>query len=76
MTTHENRSFSFQTFLHFFKIHNKIFNSSKLVNFFSSEGSPSLSHFKNINFVGRECPNFEGGWVEVEGHSGKNVNFS
>ena len=63
MTNHENRSFSLQTFLHFLKIHNKIFNSSKLVNFFSSEGGPSLAHYKNINFIGKECPNCEGdGW--------------
>ena len=49
----------------FYKIRHKIFNSSKLVNFFLSEGGPSLVHSKNINFIGRECPNFEGGWVEV-----------
>ena len=49
----------------FLKIHHKIFNWSKLVNFFSSEGGPSLTHSKNINFIGRECPNLEGGWVEV-----------
>ena len=64
LTSHENRSFSFQTFLHFFlKIHHKIFNSSKLVNLFLSEGGPSLAHSKIINFIGRECPNLEGdGW--------------
>ena len=63
MTSHENRSFSFQTFLHSFKIHHKIFNSSKLVNFFLSEGDPTLAHSKYIKLVGRECPNFEGyGW--------------
>ena len=63
MTTHENRRFSFQTFVHFLKIHHKILDSSKLVNFFLSEGGPSLAHFKNINFIGRECPNYEGdGW--------------
>ena len=61
--SHENKSFSFQTFLHFLKIHHKIFNSSKLVNFFLSGGGPSPAHSKNINFIGRECPNFEGdGW--------------
>ena len=49
----------------FKKIHHKIFNSSKLVNFFLSEGGPSLADSKNINFIGRECPNFEGRWVEV-----------
>ena len=65
MTSLENGSFSLQTFLHFFKLHHKIFNSSKLVNFFLSKGDPSLAHSKNINFKGRECPNFEGGRVEV-----------
>ena len=44
----------------FLKIHHKIFNSSKLVNFFLSESGPSLAHSRNINFIGRECPNFEG----------------
>ena len=63
MTTHENRSFSFQTCLHFLKIYHKIFNSSKLVNFFLSEGGPNLDHSKNRNFIGTECLNFEGdGW--------------
>ena len=52
MTSHENRSFSFQTFLHFKKDHHKIFNSSKLVNFLLSEGGPSLAHSENINFIG------------------------
>ena len=66
MTNHGNRSFFFQTFFTFFKIHHKIFNSSKLVNFFLSEGCLSLAHSKNINFIGRECPNFEGGgWKSV-----------
>ena len=65
ITSHENRSFAFQIFLDFLKIHHRIFNSSKLVNFFLSEGGPSLANSKNINFVERECPNFEGGWVEV-----------
>ena len=60
MTSHENKSFLFQTFLHFLKFHHKIFNSNKLVNFFLCEGGPSLAHSKNINFIGRECPNFEG----------------
>ena len=55
MTSHENRSFSFQTFLYFFKIHHKIFNSS---NFLLSEGGPSLAHSKNINSIDRECPHF------------------
>ena len=43
-----------------FKIHHKIFNSSKLVNFLLSEGGPSIAHSKKINFIGRECSNFEG----------------
>ena len=47
----------------FFKIHHKIIHLSKLVNFFLSEGNPSLAHSKNINFIGRECPDFEEvGW--------------
>ena len=75
MASHENRSFSFQTFLQFLKIHHKIFNSSKLVNLFLSDGGPSLAHSKSINFIWRECPNFEGRSVEVVGHSGKNVFF-
>ena len=52
MTSHENRSFSLQTSFTFLKIHNKIFNSSKLVYFFQSEGGPSLAHSKNINSIG------------------------
>ena len=52
-------SFPFQTFLLSLKNHQKIFNSNKLVNFFSSEGLPSLADSKNMNFIGRECPNFE-----------------
>ena len=75
MTSHENMSLSFQTFLHFLKIYHKIFNSSKLVNFFLSEDFPSVVHSKSINVTGRECQNFETGWLEVLGHSGKNVNF-
>ena len=59
-----------------FKIHHKIFNSSKPVNFFLSEGCISLAHSKDIHFIGRDRPNFERGWVEVQGYSGKNVNFS
>ena len=43
-----------------FKIHPNIFNSSKLVNLFLSEGGPGLAHSKNMNFIGRECSNFEG----------------
>ena len=63
ITSHENRSFSFQAFFTFFKIHTKTFNSSKLVNFFLSERCPSLAHSKNVNFIGWECPNREGdGW--------------
>ena len=65
MTTHENRSFPLQTFFSSFKNHHKIFNSCKLVNFFSSEGGPSLAHSKHITFIGEKCPNFEGGWMEV-----------
>ena len=37
----------------------------KLVNFFLAAGCPSIAHSKNINFTGRKCPNFEGGWVQV-----------
>ena len=56
MKRNENRSLILQ-------IDNKIFNSSKLVNFFLSEGGPSLAHSRNIHFIGMECPNFEGdGW--------------
>ena len=29
----------------------------ELVNFFLAVGCPSLSHSKNINFKGKECPN-------------------
>ena len=75
VTTHENRSFSFQTFYTFLKIHHKIFNSSKLVNFFLSEGGPSLAYPKNINFIGRECPNFEGNGWKYRDISGINVSF-
>ena len=57
-------------------MHHEIFSSSKLVNFFLSEGGPSLAHSKNINFTGRECQNFEREWEEVQGHSGENVSFS
>ena len=57
-----------------FLIHQKIFTSSKLVNFFLCEDGPSLAHSKNINFIGRECPNFEGdGWKYRD--SGKNCQF-
>ena len=36
---------------------------SRLVNFCLAVGCPSLAHSKNINFIGRECPNFrEDGW--------------
>ena len=52
-------------FLDFLKIHHKIFSSSKLGNFFLSEGGPSLAYSKNIDFIGRECKNFEGGWAEL-----------
>ena len=45
MTSHENRSFSLQTFFTFLKIHHKIFNSSKPVNLFLSEGGPSPPRF-------------------------------
>ena len=63
MTNHENRSFSLQTFLHFYKIRHKVFYSRKLVNFFLSKGGSSLVHSKNRNITGKECPNFEGdGW--------------
>ena len=65
-----------QTFSHFLKIHHKIFNSSKLVNLFLSDGGPNLARSKYINFIERECPNFEGEWVELLGHSGENVIFS
>ena len=47
------------------KIHHKIFISSKLVNFVLAGGVPSLACSKNINFIGRECLKFEGGWVEL-----------
>ena len=60
----------------FFKIHHKIFNSSKLVNFFLSEDGRRLAHSKNINFIGRECQNFEREWMEVYGNSGKMSIFS
>ena len=48
-----------------FKIHHKIL--SKLVNFFLSEGGPSLPHSENINFIERKCRNFE---VEMSGSIG------
>ena len=32
---------------------------------------PSLAHFENINFIGREGSNFEKGRVEIWGQSGK-----
>ena len=47
------------------------FNSSKLVDFFLSEGGPSLAHSKNINFIGKECPNFDGGVWKYRGIVGK-----
>ena len=38
--------------------------SSKFVNFIFAVGCLSLDHSKNINIIGRECPNFEGdGWM-------------
>ena len=58
------QEFLFADFPYFLKIHHKILYSSKLVNFFLFEGGPSLAHSKNINFIGRECSNFEEGWVE------------
>ena len=51
---------SLSRFFTLLKIHHKIFNSSKAVNFFLSEAGPSLAHSRNIYFKGRECPNFEG----------------
>ena len=75
MTSHENRGFCFQTFLHFFKIYQKIFNSSKLVDFLSEDG-PSLAHSKNTNFIGRKCPNFERRWVEYRNIAGEMSIFS
>ena len=63
MTSHENRSSSFQTFLHFLKVHHKIFNSSKFVNVFLCGGGLYLAHSKNINCVGRSARIWRGdGW--------------
>ena len=59
MTSHENRRFSFQTLSHS-KFNIKSLIHSKVVSFFSAAGCQSLVHSKNINFIGRECPNFEG----------------
>ena len=33
---------------------------SKLVFFFPTQDCLSLAHSKSVNFIGRECPNFEG----------------
>ena len=57
---HENRRFSFQTFLLSSKIHHKSLIHSKFVNFFLAIDCSSLAHSINIGFIGRECPNFEG----------------
>ena len=59
-----------------FKIHHKIFKSSKLVNFVLSEGGPSLAHSKNINFIGRECLNFERNGCKYRDIVGKMSIFS
>ena len=50
----------------FYKIRHKIFNSSKLVSFSLSERGPSLARSKNINFIGRDCPNFKGVGRSIE----------
>ena len=65
MTSHENRSFSLQTFLTVLEFIIKSLIQEKLVNFFLSEGGPNLAHSININLIKKECPNFEEGWVEV-----------
>ena len=49
---------------------------SELVKFFSGVGCPSLAYFKNINSIGRECPNFEGGMGGRIGTQWENVIFS
>ena len=43
---------SFCRLFNFLKIDHKIFNSGELVNFFLSDGGPSLAHSKNINCIG------------------------
>ena len=73
MTSHENRRFSFQTFLHFLRFIIKSLIHSKLVNLFLSEDCPSLFHFKNINFIVPELLGEIGGslgtwWEKCQKH--------
>ena len=64
MTSHENMSFSFQIFLHFLKfVIKSLIHANLQISFYLKVAQ--VLWFQNINFIERECLNFDGEWVEV-----------